>query len=91
MSSPTSLHDDVVAYAATRTVSSSAEIPYSVEALVEQCQERARTAAAEETTLTGETYAPTVVGIDHTIVPLLAAPIEYLVSVVVTIEFRAIL
>ncbi|WP_280403159.1 hypothetical protein [Nocardia brasiliensis] len=91
MTSPTSLHDDVIAYAATRTIDSPEKISDAVESLVEGCQDRARTAAAEETTLTGNTYAPTVVGIDHAIVPLLAAPIEYLVSVVVTIEFRAIL
>jgi hypothetical protein len=91
MSSPTSLHDDVIAYAATRTVDSPEKVSEAVEALVEGCQERARTAAAEETTLTGSIFAPTVVGIDHTIVPTLATTIEYLVSVVVTIEFRAIL
>lgn len=91
MSSPTSLHDDVIAYADTRAVDSPEKIAGAIEALVEGCQERARTAAAEETTLTGSTYAPTVVGIDHTIVPVLATTVEYLVSVVVTIEFRAIL
>ncbi|MBF6137789.1 hypothetical protein IU501_32990 [Nocardia otitidiscaviarum] len=91
MTSPTSLHADVVAYAATRTVDSPERISDTVEALVEGCQERARTAAAEETMLTGNTYAPTIVGIDHTIVQVLAAPVEYLVSVVVTIEIRAIL
>ncbi|MGV9679204.1 hypothetical protein ACWDSJ_28315 [Nocardia sp. NPDC003482] len=91
MPSPTSLHDDVIAYAATRTTPSPEKIADTVEALVENCQDRARTAAAEENALNGGTYAPTVVGIDHTIVPLLAAPVEYLVSVVVTIEFRAVL
>ncbi|PXX53938.1 hypothetical protein DFR70_12659 [Nocardia tenerifensis] len=91
MTSPTTLHDDVIAYAATRTVSTPMKISDAVEALVGECQERARTAAAEETLQNGNTYGPTVVGIDHTIVPLLAAPIEYLVSVVVTIEFRAVL
>ncbi|MEV6360355.1 hypothetical protein [Nocardia asteroides] len=90
MSSPTSLHDDVIAYAATRAVGSPEKVSETVEALVEECQDRARTAAAEETTLTGSIFAPVVVGIDHTVVPI-TATIDYLVSVVVIIEFRATL
>jgi hypothetical protein len=91
MTTTATLADDVVAFATTGTVAALDKIGDTLELLVEQCRNRARTAAAEETNLRATPFAAHMVGIDHQITHTKDSPTPYLVSVIVSIEFRAVL
>ncbi|MGF0320679.1 hypothetical protein [Nocardia fluminea] len=78
--------DEAVYYSAAQTVDSPERVSHMVEMLIEQCQDRARTAAAEQTTAgAGQDYFVAFLGVDHTIAAL---PSGILISVVVAAELR---